>query len=677
MADKELCCAAIGGDLADVERLLRQGADVNATDKFLCTALMHAAVWGHLGIVKLLLEAGADAAMKDEDGRTASDVAKLFNHTAVVEALAAHEASSPASKKQKTTSGGASSSSAAPQATGDKGKQLIDAAKGGDTAGVERLLGEGAGVDSADGVGWTEGWTALHHGCASRHDKVAAEKAAAETTAAEQAEITGGGCHPVGGPGGWQSACKRVLQKLMNHRSAGPFLRPVDPVVLGIPDYFTVIKEPMDLGTVKTRLMGGYYPSAQQFEEAVCLVFSNATTWSLHVGRDLRSVGEMAVYLQEKFNKNFELVRTHVAHTEGQVRSYLPRGGERPTAVTNIYNRNLLTAAARGDAAEVERQLQAGANVNATDEHSDTPLHKASYNGSTQVAPSRPLAPNHPPTRQLARPPGALMGWGRKHTADAPKSTVQIARERAREAMYQGGDVSSDDVTARELEQTKKLAQRIYDGFHEDLDLKLEVGHAPPPPSVVTRKCEAARRARLAQREHPCHSHPVLHEAARRARLAQREHPCRSQPVLHEAAFRGELDKVKRLVRKGADVNSWWDQLTALHYACMRGLDPVASHLIKKGADVNASSNTGFTPLGAAAINGNLSTVKLLLEAGADASSVTSSDSRLAPAIVEALAERRVMGAADEQEVEITEEERRTLEAEWLAGAADVEPRDW
>jgi len=134
---------------------------------------------------------------------------------------------------------------------------------------------------------------------------------------------------------------------------------------------------------------------------------------------------------------------------------------------------------------------------------------------------------------------------------------------------------------------------------------------------------------------------------------------------------------VKRLVRKGADVNSWWDQLTALHYACMRGLDPVASHLIKKGADVNASSNTGFTPLGAAAINGNLSTVKLLLEAGADASSVTSSDSRLAPAIVEALAERRVMGAADEQEVEITEEERRTLEAELGEVAADVEPRDW
>jgi len=215
-------------------------------------------------------------------------------------------------------------------------------------------------------------------------------------------------------------------------------------------------------------------------------------------------------------------------------------------------------------------------------------------------------------------------------TGDKGKQLIDAAGLRAREAMYQGGDVSSDDVTARELEQTKKLAQRIYDGFHEDLDLKLE-----------------------------------------------REHPCHSQPVLHEAAFRGELDKVKRLVRKGADVNSWWDQLTALHYACMRGLDPVASHLIKKGADVNASSNTGFTPLGAAAINGNLSTVKLLLEAGADASSVTSSDSRLAPAIVEALAERRVMGAADEQEVEITEEERRTLEAELGEVAADVEPRDW
>ena len=37
---------------------------------------------------------------------------------------------------------------------------------------------------------------------------------------------------------------------------------PVDPVMLGIPTYFDVIKAPMDLGTVLTRLQRKQYISA-------------------------------------------------------------------------------------------------------------------------------------------------------------------------------------------------------------------------------------------------------------------------------------------------------------------------------------------------------------------------------------------------------------------------------
>ena len=48
----------------------------------------------------------------------------------------------------------------------------------------------------------------------------------------------------------WMQACERSLRKLLRHRSAWPFIDPVDPVELNIPDYLTIIKEPMDLGTV-------------------------------------------------------------------------------------------------------------------------------------------------------------------------------------------------------------------------------------------------------------------------------------------------------------------------------------------------------------------------------------------------------------------------------------------
>jgi hypothetical protein len=45
----------------------------------------------------------------------------------------------------------------------------------------------------------------------------------------------------------------RVLRKLIRRKSSWPFLEPVDPVALNIPDYPDVIKNPMDLFTIKVR----------------------------------------------------------------------------------------------------------------------------------------------------------------------------------------------------------------------------------------------------------------------------------------------------------------------------------------------------------------------------------------------------------------------------------------
>jgi hypothetical protein len=44
--------------------------------------------------------------------------------------------------------------------------------------------------------------------------------------------------------------CRKIITTVRKHQMAGPFLVPVDPVLLQIPDYFTIIKHPMDLGTV-------------------------------------------------------------------------------------------------------------------------------------------------------------------------------------------------------------------------------------------------------------------------------------------------------------------------------------------------------------------------------------------------------------------------------------------
>lgn len=63
--------AAEEGNTAEVERLIAQGADVNAQDQRGWTALMHAAMEDRATETKLLLDAGANPNLKGRDGRTA------------------------------------------------------------------------------------------------------------------------------------------------------------------------------------------------------------------------------------------------------------------------------------------------------------------------------------------------------------------------------------------------------------------------------------------------------------------------------------------------------------------------------------------------------------------------------------------------------------------------------
>ncbi|XP_038880278.1 transcription factor GTE10 isoform X3 [Benincasa hispida] len=74
--------------------------------------------------------------------------------------------------------------------------------------------------------------------------------------------------------------CEQLLQRLMSHTFGWVFNTPVDVVKLNIPDYFTVIKHPMDLGTVKSKITAGEYTHPLDFAADVRLTFSNAMTYN-------------------------------------------------------------------------------------------------------------------------------------------------------------------------------------------------------------------------------------------------------------------------------------------------------------------------------------------------------------------------------------------------------------
>lgn len=70
--------------------------------------------------------------------------------------------------------------------------------------------------------------------------------------------------------------CENLLNKVSAHRNAVHFLQPVDPVALRIPDYPKIVKEPMDLGTVRAKLRAHEYRNPSQMLADINKVWTNS-----------------------------------------------------------------------------------------------------------------------------------------------------------------------------------------------------------------------------------------------------------------------------------------------------------------------------------------------------------------------------------------------------------------
>jgi hypothetical protein len=96
-----------------------------------------------------------------------------------------------------------------------------------------------------------------------------------------------------------QQHCTPLLKQLMNNKNAAPFNVPVDYIKLGIPDYPKVIENPMDFGTIETKLTSGAYDQIDEWIDDMRLVFANARKFNPpdHV------VHKMAKMLEQTFDK--------------------------------------------------------------------------------------------------------------------------------------------------------------------------------------------------------------------------------------------------------------------------------------------------------------------------------------------------------------------------------------
>ena len=100
----------------------------------------------------------------------------------------------------------------------------------------------------------------------------------------------------------WEKIARQLLNVLWRVKDAEIFHKPVDPIELNVPNYYDIIKNPMDFSTVKKKLNNFTYTNLKEFCEDMNLIFSNCFLYN-----GVNSyVGEICARVKNEYTKLFD-----------------------------------------------------------------------------------------------------------------------------------------------------------------------------------------------------------------------------------------------------------------------------------------------------------------------------------------------------------------------------------
>lgn len=146
--------------------------------------------------------------------------------------------------------------------------------------------------------------------------------------------------------------CKQILMNLLKLKHAFVFSKPVDVQGLKLRDYHQIIKQPMDLGTVKSRLNNKEYQTPLDFASDVRLTFGNALKYNPK-GHEVNTLADSMLQRFEKlFGPEYEKYESEYqnAMTENSVekRGSIPKSvaavEETPSLSTVMSSRSVKDA---------------------------------------------------------------------------------------------------------------------------------------------------------------------------------------------------------------------------------------------------------------------------------------------------------------------------------------------
>ena len=95
--------------------------------------------------------------------------------------------------------------------------------------------------------------------------------------------------------------CRNIISKLKSHDNARPFLQPVQEK--DAPDYYKIIKEPMDLETLEKGLEIGKYKNKSVFLKDLKKIFSNARAYNKPISYCYKFANNLELFIEEDLKK--------------------------------------------------------------------------------------------------------------------------------------------------------------------------------------------------------------------------------------------------------------------------------------------------------------------------------------------------------------------------------------
>ena len=115
--------------------------------------------------------------------------------------------------------------------------------------------------------------------------------------------------------------CEKVWNEIAKPRYMSisyAFMAPVDPVALNIPTYHSIIKKPMDFGTIKSKLDQGEYENAKEFESDARQVFQNCYKFNRQGDAVHRAGQELESIFDSEWSKKRDWVEANTPASGAQ-----------------------------------------------------------------------------------------------------------------------------------------------------------------------------------------------------------------------------------------------------------------------------------------------------------------------------------------------------------------------